>query len=418
MKPRTIIALVGAGILGIVTLLCIGSIVETNNAGNLQVKQAFVSGTLTCKLDPGMYGQWFGDIHTYPEAETFSFADKDRKEDTDQSDNALPTRFNDGAKAIVSGSVRVILPSTCRELTRLHRKFHSQRGVMTKLVLPALRKALFNTGPHMSAAESYAARRGEFADLVSDQLLNGTILVRKVDKTVHDDITGRKKTVTSVEPRSCKKESKRCVNGYYRDPSAFHEFGIRVTNLVIDQIKYSKVVLKQIEHQRKARMDIITQRAQAQQAEARAQRAAAEAKAQIAETRAKEEVQKTQRTVRAEADKVEAVMKAQKRKEVAALDLQAAASEKKANILRGEGEAARRRLNMQADGALTQKLKALVKIHANYAQALGSAKPGALVPQTVIGGAGSGKTSSASDLISLLLAKTAKDVSLDLSTKR
>lgn len=413
MKIRTIIILACAGIAAIVLLTSASGIFETNSAGYLQVKQAAVTGTLTCRLEPGMYFQNFGDIHTYPEATTFHFtADTETGEKRDQS---LPTMFNDGAAARISGSVRIILPTTCQELVKLHRKFKSSRGVEKKLILPAVRKALFNTGPHMSAAESYAERRGEFASLVEDQLVNGTILVSKKQEERPDPITGEMKSVWVLVKKSCDDvKNKNCIGTFWRDPSAFREFGVHVTNLVIDKIRYSQKVLGQIETQRKARMDIITQQAQARQAEARAEKAKAEAKAKIAETRAKEEVAKTQRTVKAEADKVEAVLQAQKKKEVAQLEMEAAAMERKANILRGEGEATRKKLIMQADGALTKKLDALRAIHKYYADALSKAQPGALVPQTVIGGGG-GK-SSAQNLIDMLLVKTAKDLNVSTST--
>lgn len=412
MKVRTIVTLISIAILLIVFVSSIGGLLETNSAGYLQVKQAAISGNLTCRLEPGMYGQFFGDIHTYPEATTFFFtADHETGEKRDQS---LPTRFNDGAEGKVSGSVRIILPTNCDDLVKLHRKFKSARGVEEKLILPAVRKALFNTGPHMSAAESYAARRGEFAILVEDQLVNGTILVTKKQETQPDPITGEMKNIWVLEKKECSNvKNSHCINGFLRDTSAFLEFGVRVTNLVVDKISYSKSVIDQIETQRKARMDIITQEAQARQAEARASRASAEARAKIAETRAIEEVAKTERVVKAEADKAEAVLQAQKKKEVAQLDLDAASMEKKAQILRGEGEAAKRRLIMQADGALSIKLEALKEIHGNYAEALGNANPGALVPQTVIGG-GEGKNTSVIDLINLLLAKTARDINVDL----
>ena len=68
-------------IAGAVALLVVGlfssSIVETNEAGNVQVKQAAITGELTCKLDPGMWAQMFGAIHTYKEASTFHFTQSD-----------------------------------------------------------------------------------------------------------------------------------------------------------------------------------------------------------------------------------------------------------------------------------------------------------------------------------------------------
>jgi regulator of protease activity HflC (stomatin/prohibitin superfamily) len=405
------------GVIAAVILALSGSgLFETNRAGQIQVKQAILTGNMTCKTTPGTYVQMFGEIHTYDEATTFYFtADSETGENKDQS---LSTRFNDGSKAKVSGSVRIILPKSCTALVELHKKFRGEPGVLEELVLPAVRKALFNTGPHMSAAESYAQRRVEFAALLEDQLTNGVIMINKRREKQPDLITGEEKEVWVVTKRKCDKEGGKCIEGYIRDPSAFHRFRITATNLAIDKITYSKKVIKQIEQQRQARMDIITQQAQAKRAEARASKAEAEAKAQIAETRAEEEVEKTKRIVKAEADKKEATLLAEKRRDVSTLDIQTATAEKKANILRGEGEAARKRLVMAADGALEQKLKAWLSAQKAFASAIKQAKPGAIVPQVVMGGGGGGAGGNPMNtLFGVWAAKAAKDLSLDLSHK-
>ena len=415
MTSKRIIMLV-VGLAAVIFIaVSAGGLFETNNAGNLQVKQAIITGTMTAKLDTGTYLQLFGDIHTYPEAFTFYFtADSETGEKRDQS---LTTRFNDGSKARISGSVRVILPKSEASLIELHKKFRSSSGVKHELVLPAVRKALFNTGPHMTAAESYAERRVEFAELLENQLVNGVIMVDKKSTKQEDHITGKMKTVWRVTKRKCNDATNKCINGYRRDPSAFHRFGVTVTNLAIDKITYGKQVHKQIEQQRQARMDITTQQAKAKQADARAAKANAEGKAQIAETRAKEEVAKTQMIVRAEARKKEAILKGEQLKAVAALDMSAAGLERKANILRGEGEAARRRLVMQADGALDKKLKAWLSAQKAFASAIKSAKPGAIVPQVVMGG-GTGGGNPMTSLFGVWAAKAARDLSLDLAPRK
>ena len=415
MEIRKIFIIVGAFVMLLIIALTFDSLVETNEAGYVQVKQAAITGDLTVRTEPGMYGQFFGKIHTYPEATTFHFtADNETGEARDQS---LPTQFNDGAKAKVSGSVRVLLPSNNQEaMVKIHRKFKSRDGVMTKLVLPAMRKALFASGPHMSAAESYAERRNEFAALVEDQLLYGTIATMKEETSVKDEITGETKKVYTLHRIDCNDTGDTCVNSFKREQaSVFHEFDINLTNFVIDDIVYPKNVLEQIETQRAARMNIITKQAEAQEADARAKKAEAEARAQVAETRAAEEVQKTQRIVKAEADKAEAVLQAEKVKEVAKLEKEAAEFEKKKQILLGEGEAARKRAVMLADGALEKKLSAWVEAQKVYADALSKAQPGALVPSLIMGADNNG--GSANDLIDLLKAKTARDLSLDLSVK-
>lgn len=413
LTPRKIAIIVGSIIVFLVVVIFAGSLVETNEAGNVQIKQAAVTGELTCKLDPGMWAQLFGTIHTYKEASTFHFS-----ANSERGDGSLPTRFSDATKAQVSGTVRVLLPVTdCESLIRIHRKFKSFDGVMAKLVEPAMRKALFHSGPHMTAAESYAERRGEYASLAEDQLINGVIKVDDIEREIIDKLTGEKQLTTGVEPRRCEEENDTtCINGFQRDIGVFKEFNISLTNFVIDGITYPDKVLDQIETQRAARMNIITKEAEAKEADARAKKAEAEARAQVAETRAAEEVQKTQLIVRAEADKAQAVLQAEKVKEVAKLEKEAAEFEKKKNILLGEGEAARKRLVMQADGALQQKLDAQIQIQQAWAEAYSKRN----VPSTVFGG-GEGTTghgdTDVQRLLRLLTVQSAKDLSLDMKTK-
>lgn len=417
MSVKHVIPLAVLGVVFVAIALTSTSIFETNDAGYLQVKQAAVTGDLSVRIEPGMYLQLFGDIHTYPEATTFHFTvDTETGAARDQS---LPTQFNDGAKAKVSGSVRVLLPNNNQDaMIKVHRKFKSSSGVMSRLVLPAMRKALFASGPHMSAAESYAERRNEFAALVEDQLLYGTIATEKEETIVKDEITGEQKTIYTLHRIRCTDTNNlRCVNGFLREQtSVFHEFDINLTNFVIDDIVYPEKVLAQIETQRAARMNIITKQAEAQEADARAKKAEAEARAKVAETRAIEEVAKTQMIVRAEAAKAEAVLEAEKKREVAKLQQEAASFTKREQIMLGEGEAARKRLVMQADGALEKKLAAWVDAQKAWAGALSKAQPGALVPTVMMGTDGKGGN-NANNFMDLLTAKTAKDLSLDMSVK-
>lgn len=395
----------------VIVAVSYGALFETNRAGYVQVKQAAITGTLSCKLEPGMWAQLFGDIHTYQEGETFTF--------NAEGDGSLPTRFADATKAQVSGTVRVLLPVTdCDALVKIHRKFRSFRGLMTRLVEPAMRKALFHAGPHMTAAESYASRRGEFATLTEDQLINGVIQTdKKVEERI-DPLTGQAQKIETVEVRTCEKEDGlSCVNGLQRDPGVFREFGINLTNFVIDGISYPDKVLQQIETQRAARMNIITKEAEAREADARAKKAEAEARAKVAETRATEEVAKTQMIVRAEADKAKAVLEAEKVKDVARFNKEAAAFTKQEQILLGEGEAARKRMVMQADGALEKKLKTYETVGLAYAEALQKAQPGALVPYIVMGNNGKGAGMNAEQMVNLLTAKTAKELALDMKVK-
>jgi hypothetical protein len=87
----------------------------------------------------------------------------------------------------------------------------------------------------------------------------------------------------------------------------------------------------------------------------------------------------------------------------------AAAESKQANILLGEGEAARKRLVMQADGALAQKLEAYVAVQTRFAEAFENRK----VPQTVFGAANGSTDSDVSAFMQLMTVKAAQDLGLN-----
>jgi hypothetical protein len=126
--------------------------------------------------------------------------------------------------------------------------------------------------------------------------------------------------------------------------------------------------------------------------------------------------------------KATAVTEAQQKKEVAEtegsqrlavakLDRAAADEEKNRQILLGEGEATRKKLVMQADGALEIKTKALIAIAHEWAPAVANYK-GNLTPQVVMGSGGTPGTAGANTVpgfIDLLTAKAARDLSLDMS---
>jgi len=394
---------VGVLVLTIFAVIFSTEIVETNILGKVQIKQAAGTGTLTCKLDPGMYLQLFGDIHTYEEAQTFPF-------------QGYPSRFSDGTKTEVSGSVQVLLPVTdCDAMVKIHRKFGSFAGVITQVVEPGLKKSLYNTGPHMTADESYESRRGEYQDLAEDQLANGVLRTNPIQKTRINPYSREEEVLNTVEVVSCDLDGLTCVNGLSRQPSMFSPYNIRLANFVIKSIKYPDAVNTQIEQQRQAQMNIEVQQAQALEADARARRAISEEKAQIAETRATEEKAKTELTVRAEAAKAVAVLDAERVKDVARLEKEAAEFEKKKLILQGEGQAAKKRLVMQADGALEKKLQALVAINQVWADAFAKRN----VPSTVFGGAGgaAGGDNDVNNFMKLMNMQAVKQLSVDVRTK-
>ena len=186
-------------------------------------------------------------------------------------------------------------------------------------------------------------------------------------------------------------------------------YGITFQNLAPERLAYSERVEEQIKTQQEATMAVQTAKAEALKAEQDAIKAEKEGQAAAAKSKWEQEV-----------IKAKMVTEAEQKRDVAKLDEAAAAHEKQANILRGQGEAERKRLVMNADGALDKKLKAIVEINRAYAQAI-QEYDGNWVPLTVFG-SGSGAESvaggGAQQLIQLLTAKTATDLGIDMSVTK
>ena len=109
------------------------------------------------------------------------------------------------------------------------------------------------------------------------------------------------------------------------------------------------------------------------------------------------------------------VTKAEAAKAVAEEEVKTAALNKQRDILEGEGIAAKKRLVMQADGALDQKLKAYIQVQQFWATAFQNFG-GSIVPSVVSGGGG-GSGNGAFNFMELMGAKAARDLALDLKNK-
>ena len=382
----------------VISIIFAGSIFETVEKGTYKIKQAAVSGTMTAHMNPGMFGQVFGDIQLWPKAETFFFtADADEGTVRDQS---IEVRFADGSICHISGTMRIQLPVSEVQAIELITKhgFRSYRDLEARFMLPVVRNALRLTANLMSARESYSEKRTDFTFWAWDMIQNGLYETEEVTKEVKDLVSGDmiKKNFKII------KRDKTGVPLYQKNP--IEGLGLLLANFEIKSFVYSKVVQEQIAEQQKNIMAIATAKAESQRAEQDKIKAVAQGKAKVATARYEKEQ-----------EKVKAVTDAEKLRDVAKLDKEAAAYTKAKLILLGEGEAKRKRLVMVADGALRQKLDAYIQVMGIFAQEFGKQK---WVPEIQMGG-GRGKTgSSVTGLMELLTAKTAQDLGLDLKMKK
>lgn len=396
-------------IIAIVGLLCGAYLVETVEKGTYQIKQAAISGNMSAKMTPGLWFQLFGDIEPWPKAETFFFtSDKDEGKDIDQS---IEVRFVDGSLCNISGTLRIILPTSEQQAIALTtiRGHKTYKDLESKLILPTVRNVLRLTANLMTARDSYASKRADFITFARDQIVNGMYQTTTVERKIKDLISGEMVTKTFKVIKT--------IDGKPGSAPLYHlnplkNTGITLANFEIKKFVYDEKVRKQIATQQEALMAVETAKAKAQEAEQNKLTIEAQGKADVAKARYEKEQEKIRAVVDAEKEKEVQVIAATRRKEVAILDKEAAAEKKQEQILLGEGEAERKRLVLAADGALEKKLATYERVMNVWADAYSKRK----VPSVMMGG-GNGKDVDAnalsmSEVMSLM---AMKQLGLDLT---
>lgn len=384
------------------TLVLVPQLVENLDASEIMVIQS-VTGDLTVYTDQGPKWQGFGKVTLYPRQRQYHFCsatvDKVETQCEKATSIAKRLRFNDGGHAMLSGAVNWEMPLDEKSILEIHKKFGSADGVETRAVGKMLDAATYLAGPLMSSTESSGERRAELVQYINDQAEHG-VYVTKSKSTTTIDASGGEQTTLSTEVMldATTGQPKR------QQGSLLSAFNIKLSPLSISELKYDAIVETQIAERQKATTGVQIAQANARKSEQDAITVEAKGRATAAEAKW------VQETIKAKE-----VTLAQQKLEVATLAAKEAEQFKREQILRGEGESERKRLVMNADGALDPKLKAYIEVNKAYAQAMGEYK-GNWVPTTMLGGSSTGSAhSGAQNMIDLLSVKAARDLGLDLS---
>lgn len=391
-----------AGVIGlIVMVICaVGArqLWQNVDAHEVCVIQHPVSGHLKWATQPGLYWQGMGKVMCYPKRSILPIEKK--------------TRFNDGGHAIMKGSIQYDMPMDEAQLTMIHTKFGSPEAVRDQLVGTVVQKSVYMTGPLMSSKESYAEKRSLLIWYVEDQIKDGVYLTTQKDNRSEDPLTKEWKTVTLVEIKADDHGMP-----MRQEAGVLTEYGIVPFNFAITDLDYDENVEKQITQQQDLIMQVQTAIAQSRQAEQQKTTAERQGEANAAKAKWEQETIKAKAVVEANQQKEVAETQAAQRVEVARLAAAEATQYQLMKQRQGAADSDYRKKILESDGALQAKLTTYERVQATWAQAFG-AHQGALVPGVVMGNA-DGKTAggTAADLVGLLTAKTAKDLSLDLDVR-
>lgn len=384
--PKAMLKMVFVTILCVVGFFMCFGLWENLPADRIMVIQNPITGKLAVHVTPGPKIQMWGKVTKYIKRDIYEFE--------------TPVRFNDGGHGKMIGSVQYELPLAVEMIRELHQKFGTQKAVEDHLISTVVNKAIYMTGPLMSSKESYAEKRNYLISYVEDQIQNGTFKTVSEEKKTTDPMTGAEKNITVVN--IVKDE-----NGNFarQETSTLTIFGIKTFNFAISSLPYDEAVEAQIKQQQQITMDVQTAIAAAKKAEQNAITVAKEGEASAAKAKWDQEVIKAQQ-----------VTEAEQKKEVAKLEKEAAEFTKQKLILEGEGEAAKKRLVMSADGALEKKLATYEAVNGMWAEAF-SKFQGDIVP-TIQSGSESSNTNGATQFMQMMGMKAAKDLALDMSTRK
>lgn len=373
-----------------------GSLIEDVDSKEVVVIQMPFTGNLNVVKEPGWAFQGGGRATHYMKSKQYWFSNK--QEEGATHDQSIKILFNDAGDAKVSGSIRYDMPLADNQILALHSRYGSQEAIETQLIRPTLDKAVLMTGPLMSSRESFAEKKGDLLRFIEDQAVNGTYrTVTRSTKEI-DKVSGEERTVNQVEVLT---DSFGIAQR--QEPSQIKPTGLVLSQLSINDMGYGEKVTRQLAEQQKMTMAVQTSKAKTLQAEQNAITAKKEGEANAATAKAEAEVIKTK-----------LVTEAEQKRDVARLELEAAEFEKQTAIKQGEGEAAKKRLIFQADGALTQRLEAQKAIAASFADAIKNRA----VPEVIIGGGSGHGDGDVNAMMQMFMVNQARQMAADQKAAR
>lgn len=353
MNFKKILAVLVAA-LAILFLCTLGKFGEDVKNETIVVNQYPFTGEMEYWTTPGFKWQWWGKTTTYLKTQQLWFGSENDK--GERMGNPIPVIFNDASDGMIYGSLRVKLPTDKKYLERIQTDYNGMDRLMNDLVRPTVTKVIYASGPLMSAFESYAEKKNDLIEYITDQLNNGVYktAVKRVEVT--DAITGEKKiiNVATLIPDSL------AAGGYKRSESSpFAYYGLEIGQVAVSKIAYADKVNQQIAQQQEANMLIQTSRAKAAAAAQEAIRAEEEGKAMA--MKAKWEQEKV---------KAVEVTKAEQEYEVARLAALKAKEDAKRIEAQGLAEAAAARAKVQAGLSPLEKATIEKETAIGVAQAL------------------------------------------------
>lgn len=359
---------IGAAIVAVMILS--SSLYETNNRGYYQVKQAFMTGNMTCRTNPGTYSQMFGDIKTYKAASRYYFSKHTEEGGEGLGAAAINVTFNGRSKADVTGFLKYELPMSCELLKALDKKYGSTEAIRDEVIRQTVTEALIQTAPLFTAEEADAPRRDQFREIALAQIKHG-IYKKKVRMEEYTDPSNPNKTLRRQVTELYKDKD---GNPVVVEASPLKDFGIKVVNFNIKDLDWDKVTDQLLAKKKEIDMRRTLQKAGAITAQQKAITEEAEGRARVATAEANALVIKKTAIIAEQQLKEVAALRAQKKYEIAKYAAKEALENAKKVKANGMAKAAANRALVSAGLTPAEAAEWKFKTSVGIARALSEAK--------------------------------------------
>lgn len=330
--------------------------------------------------------------------------------DYDLHDNTIEIgkiniRFNDATTAKVSGITQYVLPTGEKEMLEIHNTHRSPEALVKRRLAPYTQECLQSSGQLLSSEAHYSGGRAQMVQDYLDQLKNGAFLLRIDEKNVFDSIEKTNKKIYTVVTQLDKN------NQIKRKFSSIKEYEISVGDAQITDVDYQEQVDNMLAKKIEASTKASVSKQELMTAQQNALTMEAQGKAKLVQIEYEQKQNQTKQVVAAQTQ----VELAKQDLEKQGIALQGAKKEAEKIKILADADAYEKQRAIQANGALEQKLDAIVAIQKAWAEA---AKSSNWVPTYMMGGGqNSNGASNVTGLVDVFMAKSLKDLSLDLKTK-
>lgn len=329
------------------------------------------------------------------------------EKDSNKTSASLPPlsiMFLDQVDAHAQATVRFSIPSDKESFLRLAHEYRSPENLLRTALMPAFKETLQANASLMTAEEYYSGGRTQFNSEFENQMGNGIFLVKREEVTIKSGKApkGTANVSLGTEQEQYGEDTKtifevKKVLGEdglpKRKKQRFSNFGITVVSALVTDMQPNQKFVERMQLKQKASADRAIAREQRVQEEEQRLLAIARGEREVAQRQAKAKVEQIQKTTEAETDKQLAITEAEKLKaqasisrETAQINLEKAKIEAETKRTLAEAEAYQKKVILQADNALAQKLEAEIKIQELWADAFSKRQ----VPTNVFGGGQSG----------------------------